>query len=143
MSHRSRWILGSSAFGETVPFFASYVAIQCTRSKPVYRAENSDDLENLCFMWWDLWPDQEPREGSADREVVDSAVLDALTQPSPGSAIGGLHREARFTVWAIGTRETRGARRRSSTRVAARRGRLAGRVGAALRGSAARRGAVQ
>jgi hypothetical protein len=86
-----------------VPFFASYVAIQCTRSKPVYRAKNSDDLENACFMWWDLWPDREPRERSADREVVDAAVLDALAAiaalPSVActeSALHGLgHRHAR------------------------------------------------
>jgi hypothetical protein len=88
---------------QTVPFFASYVAIQCTRSKPAFRAKDADDLESVCFMWWDLWPDREPRKGSADRGAVESAVLDALTAiaalPSVAcieSALHGLgHQHAR------------------------------------------------
>jgi len=85
---------------ETPSFFAKYVAVQCTRPVPIYRARDSDDLELICFMWWDLWPQHEP---GPDSETVDSAVCDALmaiaTLPSVAcveSALHGLgHRHAR------------------------------------------------
>jgi len=88
---------------ETRSFFANFVAVQCTRPAQVYGAKRVDDLESICFMWWDLWPEQGPHESSRDSDAVDSAVLDALTAiaslPSVAcieSALHGLgHRHAR------------------------------------------------
>ena len=67
-----------SCIAATPLFFADYLAGQCPRTKVTYRAHDTDELERVCFMWWDPWPDRGRNEPGADSAAVDSAVLDAL-----------------------------------------------------------------